>query len=221
MGVVLLVRHGQASLGADDYDVLSSRGIEQGRLLGRALAGQGLAPTAVVHGAMKRQRDTAAAVVDAAQWAPAPEVDARWDEFDHVALMSHASDDAERIAALDRQAFQGLFDRAVARWSDGGHDDEYAEPWPAFLDRAAHALDDALARSGVTVVVTSGGPIAAACSRLVDPQADPAQVSRLWKAFDDVTVNTSVTRVLAGASGRRLLSFNEHSHLPRELVTYW
>ena len=29
-----------------------------------------------------------------------------------------------------------------------------------------------------------------------------------------------VTRVLEGSTGRRLLSFNEHSHLPRELVTY-
>jgi len=37
MGVVLLVRHGQASFGADDYDVLSETGIEQSRMLGRAL----------------------------------------------------------------------------------------------------------------------------------------------------------------------------------------
>jgi hypothetical protein len=43
----------------------------------------------------------------------------------------------------------------------------------------------------------------------------------VWKAFDDVIVNASVTRVVVGSSGRRLLSFNEHSHLPRDLVTYW
>ena len=34
MGVVLLVRHGQASFGSADYDVLSETGWEQGRLLG-------------------------------------------------------------------------------------------------------------------------------------------------------------------------------------------
>ena len=59
MGLVLLVRHGQASFGADDYDVLSETGVEQSRFLGRALAAQGVAPRAVVHGAMRRQRDTA------------------------------------------------------------------------------------------------------------------------------------------------------------------
>ena len=34
MGVVLLIRHGQASFGTDDYDVLSETGWEQGRLVG-------------------------------------------------------------------------------------------------------------------------------------------------------------------------------------------
>jgi broad specificity phosphatase PhoE len=34
MGQVLLIRHGQASFGADDYDVLSDLGWTQGRALG-------------------------------------------------------------------------------------------------------------------------------------------------------------------------------------------
>ena len=42
MGVVLLVRHGQASFGAADYDVLSDNGSQQSRLLGRSLAAHGL-----------------------------------------------------------------------------------------------------------------------------------------------------------------------------------
>ena len=66
MGLVLLVRHGQASFGADDYDVLSETGVEQSRVLGRFLAAAGISPGAVVHGAMKRQRDTATAMVEAA-----------------------------------------------------------------------------------------------------------------------------------------------------------
>jgi broad specificity phosphatase PhoE len=221
MGVVLLVRHGQASFGADDYDVLSETGVEQSRRLGRVLAEQGLAPVAVVHGAMRRQRDTAAEMIEAAGWSVTPEVDAGWDEFDHLALMAHGRDDPEGLVGLDKRTFQRLFDDATDRWSSGAHDEEYAEPWPAFLDRAAQALRRILAREGVSVVVSSGGPIAAVCAALVDPVAAPEQVPRLWKAFDDVTVNASVTRVLNGSSGRRLLSFNEHSHLPRELVTYW
>ena len=55
---------------------------------------------------------------------------------------------------------------------------------------------------------------------MVDPSAPPDAVPRLWNAFNTVHANASVTRVLEGSTGRRLLSFNEHSHLPRELVTY-
>jgi hypothetical protein len=35
-----------------------------------------------------------------------------------------------------------------------------------------------------------------------------------------VMVNASVTRVVVGSTGARLLTFNEHSWLDRELVTY-
>ena len=41
MGVLLLVRHGQASFGTADYDVLSETGWEQGRLLGAGCATRG------------------------------------------------------------------------------------------------------------------------------------------------------------------------------------
>ncbi len=91
MGVVLLVRHGQASFGADDYDVLSETGVEQSRVLGRALAAQGLAPTAVVHGAMRRQRDTATSMVDGAGWSVTPELDEGWNEFDHLGVVARSS----------------------------------------------------------------------------------------------------------------------------------
>jgi broad specificity phosphatase PhoE len=220
MGVVLLVRHGQASFGSDDYDVLNDNGIEQSGRLGRALAEQGVVPTAVVHGALRRQRDTAAAMLRGGGWSVAPEVDAGWDEFDHVAVI-RGNGESGGFDGLDRVAFHRVFEQATDRWCGGAHDDEYDEPWPSFLLRCAEALDRACARPGVTVVVSSGGPIAAAGTSLVDPEAGPDQVTRVWKAFDDVIVNASVTRVVVGSSGRRLLSFNEHSHLPRDLVTYW
>jgi broad specificity phosphatase PhoE len=37
MGVLLLVRHGQASFGSDDYDVLSGHGFEQGAVAAQLL----------------------------------------------------------------------------------------------------------------------------------------------------------------------------------------
>ena len=224
MGVVLLVRHGQASFGAADYDVLSETGAEQSRVLGRALAAQGVAPTTVVHGRMKRQADTGAAMVDGGGWSVTPELDEGWNEFDHLAVVARtltdSDSDSDGVTGLDRRGFQRLFEEATARWAGGEHEDEYDESWPAFLTRTTAALDRAFDRPGVTVVVSSGGPIAAVCATLVDPEATADRVPRLWNTFNTVNVNASVTRVLEGSTGRRLLSFNEHSHLPRELVTY-
>lgn len=218
MGVVLLVRHGQASFGAEDYDVLSATGIEQSRVLGRALAAQGLRPTALVHGAMRRQRDTATSLADSGGWSVGPEVDRGWDEFDHLGVVARLP--AGDTDAGDPRAFQRVFDRATARWSRGEHDEEYAESWPAFVRRTQDALDRAFARDGVTIVVSSGGPIAMVCASLVQPQASPAELPAYWNVFNTVSVNAAVTRVIEGSTGRRLLSFNEHVHLPRDLVTY-
>lgn len=216
MGLVLLVRHGQASFGADDYDVLSGAGWEQGRTLGRAYAG--LAPAVVLHGEMRRQRDTALAMVEAAGWAEPPEADTGWNEFDHIGVISRAPALAAELT--DRRAFQRAFEAATARWSGGDHDGEYDEAWPDFLTRVRTALDRACERDGVSIVVSSGGPIAAVCALLVDPDASPAELPRLWNHFNTVSVNCGVTRVLVGSTGRRLLTFNEHTHLPRDLVTY-
>ena len=66
MGQILLVRHGQASWGAADYDVLSDLGEEQGTAVGRALAD--LRPDVVVHGTMLRHCLSEELDVDDACW---------------------------------------------------------------------------------------------------------------------------------------------------------
>lgn len=55
---LLLIRHGQASAGASDYDELSTLGRAQSRALGRWLAQRRSAPTHVLVGPRKRHRDT-------------------------------------------------------------------------------------------------------------------------------------------------------------------
>jgi broad specificity phosphatase PhoE len=62
---LLLVRHGQASAGASDYDELSPLGREQSRQLGRWLGRRGKAPTHVLVGPRKRHRDTWAELAEA------------------------------------------------------------------------------------------------------------------------------------------------------------
>jgi broad specificity phosphatase PhoE len=220
MGLLLLVRHGQASFGADDYDVLSETGIAQSRRLGEVLATQGFEPSVVLHGNMRRQRDTAGAMAAAAGWAVPLETDGRWDEFGHLGVIAAYS---ELPAELDRRSFQHVFELATARWASADHDEEYDETYTAFLERVDAGLREVaqLCESGSSaLVVTSGGAIAAVCAMLVAVGEEPRRLSPLWQRFNAVLVNSSVTRVLVGSSGPRLLSFNEHSHLEREHLTY-
>ena len=209
MGQVLLVRHGQASWGAADYDVLSERGEEQSSVVGRTLAG--LVPDVVVHGSMQRQRRTADLLVEAAGWPTAPDVDARWDEMDHHAVLAAQPRDFD--GEPDARQFQAWFEAATTRWTSGDHDADYEEPFPAFRKRVTAALAD-LADVGTAVVVTSGGPISSLTTDLLD--AGLPTYTRLAP----VVVNASVTRVVSGRRGLTLVSFNDHQHLPEGLLTY-
>ncbi len=218
MGIVLLVRHGQASFGADDYDVLSETGWEQGRRLGTWLAEQGITPSAVVRGDMRRHRETAEAMVEGAGWTGlATRVDPGWDEFDFLPVVDAFPDRPE--GELSRREFQALFERATARWTSGDHDG-YPESYADFCGRVRAGLERAAAGRGPVVVVSSGGPIAVTAADLVDPEADVAGHARLWQRLNTVVVNASVSRVIVGGTGTRLLTFNEHAHLTPGTLTY-
>ena len=227
MGHLLLVRHGQASFGAADYDVLSEQGWEQGRALGTWLREREITPTAVVHGGMRRHRETAQAMRETAQWDDLVVTDdPGWDEFDHVGLVGGHPDlkDAADHSAVDRRRFQEIFEEVTARWVAGeqaGAVESYAD----FLLRVRASFERAMAVCGsgeTVVVVSSGGPIAAVAASLVDPTAvdDQAALARLWAHFNTVMVNSSYTRVLVGSTGARLLTFNEHHHLGGDRISY-
>ena len=226
MGQLLLVRHGQASFGADDYDVLSERGWEQGRRLGAWLRDQGVQPTSVVQGTLRRHRETAEAMMEAAGWGERlVTIDAGWDEFDHVGLVAdHPEIAGENHATVDRRRFQEIFEEATARWT-AGENAGAAESYAGFVARVRASLDTAMEGCGsgeTVVVVTSGGPIAVVAASLVDPTCvdDQAATARLWARFNTVVVNAAYTRLLVGSTGARLLTFNEHHHLSGEHVTY-
>ncbi len=209
MAQVLLVRHGQASWGAADYDVLSETGERQAEVLGEALAG--VRPDMLVHGTMSRQRRTAEIVAVAAGWDVVPQVDGRWDEMDHLAVLAAQPRDFE--GEPDRQQFQAWFEAATDRWTAGAHDGDYAESFADFRGRVAAGLAD-LAEAGTVVVVTSGGPISATVTDLL------AAALPTYTRLAPVVVNASITTVVSGRRGLTLVGFNEHRHLPPDLLTY-
>ena len=217
MSQVLLVRHGQASWGAADYDVLSELGEAQARVLGEALAARGIRPAVLLHGRMKRQRETARLLGEAAGWDSWAE-DEAWDEMNHEEVLQRQPHTFEGDAPTRRE-FQAWFEAATDRWTAGRHDHEYDESFTAFGDRVLGALDGLvrqLESGGTAVVVTSGGPIARIAAELLAGGTD------LHRRVAPVVVNCSVTKLVVGHRGATLVSFNDHSHLETApgLVTY-
>lgn len=217
MGLLTLVRHGQASFGAADYDLLSEVGREQSVAVGEWLAATAPPPDVLITGGLVRQGETARGLLSGANWSMEIDTDPRWDEFDGIGMVA-ALPDADDVDLTDRAQFQAAYLRATARWTGGQHDAEYDEPWPAFVRRVGGALEDAAAQAGAgqhVVVVSSGGPIAWALASVLDPGAVNV---RVWGSLQETMVNTGISRLLVGRRGLRMSTFNEHSHL--ETPTY-
>ena len=221
MGQVLLVRHGQASWGSADYDVLSETGWQQSRLLGKALAARGIGPAVAVQGGMRRHRETAEACLGELRGDLEPQVDAGWDEFDHVAMLEKLRAPFEGRQPTKTE-FQEWFEAATDRWTGGEYDDEYTESFTAFTERVGSALRRTadVAGSGTALVFSSGGPIAWATASLLAEESGAAQ--RLWRKLNPVCVNSGLTRLVTGRRGTTLVSFNEHAHLDGvpDVLTY-
>ena len=212
MGSVHLIRHGQASWGAEDYDQLSPLGMQQSTSLGTSWEAFDWAPTTAVAGGMKRHAQTAIATIDASGQGDGYDIDAGWDEFDHHAL-ARAHD--PRSLTKDPKTFQASLNGAIHAWMAGSTIE--GESYQTFVARVMRAFDAAVADAGsgrTVAVFTSGGPIAQVVSHLL------AGDDSLFQRTNDVVVNASVTTVIVGSSGPRLLTFNEHTHLPRDMVTF-
>jgi len=226
MAAIYLIRHGQASWGQQNYDELSELGIAQSKLLGKLLRDRIGKPDRVIAGAMRRHRQTAEHALTAMELSTDWQEDARWNEYDHEQLLERIdpvlADRSQLMSKMlqsenPRQSFQELFDRALQRWIGAQFDSEYPESWPAFRDRIAAALEDAMQSDGTTLIFTSGGAIGAVVRQLWNlPDESWLQVNR-------VIANATLTKIIRGRRGLHLSTFNEHSHfegLQRPLLTY-
>jgi broad specificity phosphatase PhoE len=185
--------------------------------VGAALAARGVRPTQLVAGTMRRHRQTAQGLAEGAGWDLDVEVDDGWNEFDHVQMLEvHGGPDGAD-GQLTRQQFDAWFDAATERWTAGGHDDDYDEPFHAFRSRVESALRRTVSASGpggVAVVSTSGGPISWVAASLLGGGVDT------WMRLNPVMVNSSVSKVVVGRTGTTLVSLNDHGHLEPDRVTY-
>lgn len=214
MGVLHLIRHGKASFGEPDYDVLSAVGHDQARLTGETLGRRFERVTTMITGPARRQRSTAeglraglTATLPEGESVPEPVVDERWDEYDSMDILTHT-----RIEPPPEAGFQEVLDTALHLWiRDEPGEGAYREPFAAFIERIGSALADAAAAasgSGNNVVVTtSAGAIAATMLNVwgIPHERFPAIAGALLTA--------SVTKFAVGTRGITAIGFNDHAHL--------
>nr|WP_251702014.1 histidine phosphatase family protein [Pseudomonas boanensis] len=230
-----MIRHGQASFGADNYDVLSALGIRQAEILGAHLAQLGLHLDRCYSGELFRQRHTADAALAQFRAAglnvPSVEVDPAFNEFDADAVIRALlpellPDEPEalnilRNAAQHRAEFQRLFSKLILRWVSGEHGKPGLQSWQDFVSQVQDGLERILtqAQSKQNIAVfTSGGTITALL-RLITGIPPESAFELNWQI-----VNTSLSRLKFRGNEVSLASFNSHVHLELlkapELITY-
>jgi broad specificity phosphatase PhoE len=211
MGTLYLVRHGQASFGADDYDLLSPRGRQQAVRLGEYWRARGLAFDAVMTGTLRRHTETLDGIAEGLQ--ALPEV-TRWpglNEYDSHALIAAIhpqplgpADTPERY----RQHFRILCD-ALAQWMAGVISPQGMPSWTEFSSGVRAVLEHVRHHhAGQNVLlVSSGGPISAAVGEVLGtaPEVTIALNMRIR--------NSAVTEFSVSPKRLMLQTFNTLPHL--------
>ncbi|GMG86723.1 histidine phosphatase family protein [Biformimicrobium ophioploci] len=226
MAEFFTVRHGQASLGSENYDQLSPLGERQSRWLGEHFRGQGVNFDRVICGDLVRHRQTAEAIC--AGMGRNSEVSilqcfAELNEFDFQEIISaylRVSPERRPPADADQRVFFSLLRDAMHAWIEGQLD--VAESWQAFEQRVQRGMEIIVDGPGRTLVVSSGGTISM-LTRLV-LEAPASTVVQL----NMQTRNTSLSRFFFKSGKSRssisLHSFNHTPHLEhperQDAITY-
>lgn len=212
MAELLVVRHAQASFGADNYDKLSDLGHQQSELAGAALREAGWVPDRLVTGTLVRQQETLASM----GFDQAPETHAGLNEYDfHDLLKVRFDGQVPDLVQHDRKTHFRTLRETILEWQDGGLVGA-KESWRDFETRVAAARDFAIDTDARRVlVISSGGPIGQLVANAMD--APNAQMM----ALNLQVKNTSMTRFFFSNSAFILHEFNTAPHFaPKERAKF-
>lgn len=231
---LIFIRHGQASFGSWDYDVLSDLGKEQSLLTAQYLLGANLSFDRAYSGTLSRQADTADLVLKQVQTRVAdPNLTQipGLNEYQFESILKHfipiiGNEDSflrQHIENLftDKKSFQLLFDRAVNIWLAGDSDPEGIEGWQQFKERVEAAIKQIVAenKKGSRILIFSSGGVISTAMHLATGMSPYDAIRTGWGL-----VNTSITKFRFGSTGLTLHTFNSYPHLEShnagELITY-
>jgi len=222
MGTLYLVRHGQASFGADDYDQLSELGQRQSHRLGAYFRERGLSFEAVITGSLKRQQQTWRGIAEGLGQAELQHLE--WpglNEYDSHAVIQAIH--PEPLAKPDTPALYkhhfGLLRKGLQAWMRGQTQPQGMPSYSDFVSGVTSALAHVQAHhSGDVLLVSSGGPIATAVGHVL--QTPPEVTIEINMRIR----NSAVCEIHYNAKRLSLVSHNTISHLDgpgyQDWVTY-
>lgn len=203
MAELLVIRHGQASFGAENYDKLSDLGHRQSAQLGAWLSETGWQPDRCITGTLTRQKETLIAM----GFAQEPEEHSGFNEYDfHDLLRVRFPDGVPDVVMGDRKTHFRTLRDTVFEWQDGGLP-AAKESWQEFTARVDEARRFAVDTEAKRVlVVSSGGAIGQlTASSLGAPDRQMMTLNLQVK-------NASLTKFVFSTSAFYLHEFNTTPH---------
>jgi broad specificity phosphatase PhoE len=218
MGTLYLVRHGQASFGAADYDQLSELGGRQSERLGRYWRERGLRFDAVYTGTLRRHAQTWAGIAAGADY-----------DNEVVALEGLNEYDSEAvIAAIHPQPLQRpdtpemyrhhfrLLRDGLRQWMNGVVSPRGMPSYTDFLAGVSDALERVRKEhEGNVLIVSSGGPISTAVGHVLGTTPETTIELNLRIR------NSALTQFDYNPKRHSLISFNTLPHLDHPDLTDW
>ena len=218
MGHLYLVRHGQASFGAADYDVLSDLGRRQSLRLGDYFRGRGLHFDAVLSGSLKRHAQTLQAIAEGMQCPLEPLVLPGLNEFDGEAVIRAIyTQPLQELSTTEgyKQHFRLLRD-GLTQWMNGVVSPKGMPNYPEFVRGVTDALGHVRKHcTGNVLLVSSGGPIATAVGHVLGTAPETTIDLNMQIR------NSALTEFVFSPKRHQLLSFNTLPHLEGAEFAPW
>lgn len=223
MATLYLVRHGQASFAAENYDRLSDLGRRQAIWLGEYFAERNVVFSRAVSGTLERQRETARLILETRDSALTTEEHAGWNEYSGEALYkAYVGEEWARARARsDVRTVYRAVKSALQAWSEDRLPGPLPETWREFGARIASAMRSActgLPRDANVLAVSSGGAISRGVADLL--QAPARAAIELNLQFR----NSGFCELYFSQDSLRLVSMNCVPHLDRagrrDSITY-
>jgi broad specificity phosphatase PhoE len=218
MGTLYLVRHGQASFGAADYDNLSALGQQQSLRLGDYFRQKGLTFEAVLTGTLRRHLQTYAAIREGGAFDMA---ELQWpglNEFDSEAVIATVHPyklEKPDTPELYRHHFRLLRD-GLTQWMNGVVSPKGMPSYLEFKQGVINALDHIRKNcDGNVLIVSSGGPIATAVGHVLG--TTPETTIELNMRIR----NSAITEFAFNPKRHTLVTFNTLPHLEHADHASW